>query len=130
MSYYFQQTVKKGFDATFLAVTEALKNEGFGMPSDINMTEIFKNKLAVDFKKYRVIGACVPQFAIKAITADDHVGLLLPCNVVVSEIDNNNTNVYTINPEHTLIIAGIKELEEAAKIVGEKLKKVLETLAS
>src|SRR6266508_4399958 len=86
MSYYFSKTLQTTFDDAISRVTEELKKEGFGVLTDIDVKETLKKKLDIDFRKYRILGACNPQYAYKALEAEDKIGTMLPCNVIVQEI--------------------------------------------
>ncbi len=88
MGYYFSKIVKMPFDIAISRVTEELKKEGFGILTDIDVQETLKKKLNVDFQKYKILGACNPPFAHKALEVEDKIGLMLPCNIVVQEISN------------------------------------------
>src|SRR4030043_1338142 len=98
MNYYFNTIINESFDSAILKVTESLKKEGFGIVSEIRMHEKFREKLGVDFRKYTILGACNPAYAYKAITAEEKIGTMLPCNVVVIEKENGTTEVSAINP--------------------------------
>ena len=93
MSYYFNTTITGNFEDIVQKTTEALKKEGFGVLTDIDVTATLKKKLDVDFKKYRILGACNPPFAFKALQAEDKIGTMLPCNVIVQEIADSEIEV-------------------------------------
>ncbi|MFO7605649.1 MAG: DUF302 domain-containing protein [Desulfurivibrionaceae bacterium] len=93
MTYYFNKIVNAGFDETIDRVTGELKKEGFGILSDIDVKGALKKKLDVDFRKYRILGACNPPFAYKALQVEDKIGTMLPCNVVVQELDDGRVEV-------------------------------------
>ncbi|MEW6655114.1 MAG: DUF302 domain-containing protein, partial [Bacteroidota bacterium] len=97
MAYYNSKVVQLSFDETISKVTEELKKEGFGILTEIDVKETLKKKLDVDFRKYKILGACNPPFAYKALQAEENLGVLLPCNVVVQEKDGK-TIVSTVNP--------------------------------
>ncbi|MBU2554824.1 MAG: DUF302 domain-containing protein [Bacteroidales bacterium] len=129
MRYYFQKTLfSESFDEAIEKVTEELKNEGFGILTEIDVQATLKNKLDVVFRKYKILGACNPTFAHKALEAELHIGTMLPCNVVVMEKDDGKINVSAIDPKASMMAVGNKELNTVAKQVQEKLKKVIESL--
>ena len=86
MSYYFNKTLKVSFEEAVAKVTEALKKDGFGVLTEINVKETLKKKLNVDFRKYKILGACNPPYAYRALQAEDKIGLMLPCTVIVQEL--------------------------------------------
>ena len=129
MRYYFNTILKtKDFDAAIQQVAEELKKEGFGVLTDIDVQATFKKKLDVDFKKYRILGACNPQFAHKAISSEDKIGVFLPCNVVVEEHDNGDIEVSAVDPIASMSTVENETLGELAKEVQEKMKKVIANL--
>ena len=125
MSYYFNTTVSGKFEAVVKRTTEALKKEGFGVLTDIDVTATLKKKLDVDFKKYRIIGACNPPFAFKALQAEDKIGTMLPCNVIVQEKSDDEVEVAAIDPIASMQAINNPKLGEIAKQIQEKLKKVI-----
>ncbi|MFD1096168.1 DUF302 domain-containing protein [Salegentibacter chungangensis] len=129
MEYYFSTTVKgKTFDEVIDLVTAELKKEGFGVLTEIDVKDTLKKKIDVDFKKYRILGACNPHFAYKALTAEDKIGVFLPCNVVVEEGDNNEIEVSAVDPIASMSAARNDSLEDIAKEVQQKLKYVIQHL--
>jgi len=126
--FYFTKILDTTFDEAVRRVTEELKKEGFGILTEIDVKETLKKKLDVDFRKYKILGACNPPFAYKALTAEDKIGLLLPCNVVVQERDDKRVEVSAIDPIAMLSTAGSSALEEVAAEVLSKLKTVIEGL--
>jgi uncharacterized protein (DUF302 family) len=128
MSYYFSKTVPYNFDETLEKVTEELKNEGFGILTEIDVKATLKKKLDVDFKKYMILGACNPPFAHKALLAEDKIGTMLPCNVIVQEKTEQEVEVSVVNPLQSMMAVQNQDLEGIAGEVSEKLKKVLENL--
>ncbi|MCY1720718.1 DUF302 domain-containing protein [Prolixibacteraceae bacterium Z1-6] len=131
MSYYFSQVVKgKSFDEAIELVTAGLKNEGFGVLTEIDVAATLKNKLDVDFKKYKILGACNPQFAYKALSAEDKVGVFLPCNVVVEENQDGTIEVSAVDPIASMSAIQNEELGGLASEVQEKLKRVISKLKS
>ncbi|MFO8235697.1 MAG: DUF302 domain-containing protein [Bacteroidales bacterium] len=128
MNYYASKTVEGDFDEVIDRVTNELKEEGFGVLSDIDVQATMKKKLDVDFRKYRILGACNPPNALKALTAESNIGLLLPCNMVVQETDDGKIDVSAINAEASLDIVGNPQLEEVASFIRSKLEKVINNL--
>jgi uncharacterized protein (DUF302 family) len=98
MNYYFNKTVNGTFEEVIEKVTKELKEEGFGILTEIDVTATLKKNLDVDFKKYRILGACNPPYAHKALLAEDKVGTMLPCNVIVQEIEKGVIEVAAVNP--------------------------------
>jgi uncharacterized protein (DUF302 family) len=128
MNYYFSTTVAGNFEDIVQKTIEALKKEGFGVLTDIDVTDTLKKKLNVDFKKYRILGACNPPFAFKALQAEDKIGTMLPCNVIVQEIADSQIEVAAIDPIASMEAIGNPELEKIATQIQEKLKKVINNL--
>jgi uncharacterized protein (DUF302 family) len=109
-------------------VTDELKKEGFGVLTDIDVQMTLKQKLDVDFRKYRILGACNPQFAYKALKAESRIGTMLPCNVIVQETEQNKIEVSAIDPIASMQSIENSELKDIAHQVQAKLKKVVERL--
>ena len=128
MSYYFSKTIQSGFDAAVEKVTAALKTEGFGVLTEIDIRATLKKKLDVDFKPYKILGACNPPFAYKALQAEDKIGLMLPCNVIVQDAGNGQVEVAAVDPAASMQAIENKGLEEIAAAVRGKLKKVVDSL--
>ena len=128
MNYYFNTTVAGNFGDVVQKTTEALKKEGFGVLTDIDVTAILKKKLGVDFKKYRILGACNPPFALKALQAEDKIGTMLPCNVIVQEIADSEIEVAAIDPIVSMQAIKNPDLSDIANQVQRKLKKVIDSL--
>lgn len=128
MSYYFTKTLDVSFDEAITRVTEELKKEGFGILTEIDVKEILREKLNVDFKKYRILGACNPPLAYKALQAEDKIGLMLPCNVVVQEISDGKIEVAVIDPVASMQAIENPKLREVAEQVRDKLKTVIDNL--
>lgn len=122
--------IKAAFDAAVEQVTAALKTEGFGVVSDIDMQATFKNKLNVDFRPYRILGACAPQLAYDAVNAYDDVSLLLPCNVTVSQVDDETVQVAIVDPQPMLGLTGSEALNPVALEARERLARVMDHLNS
>lgn len=128
MDYYFSKTVNDDFNTAIANVTEELKKEGFGILTEINVKETLKKKIDVDFRNYKILGACNPQFAHKALLAEDTIGTMLPCNVVVQEWQDNKVKISVVDPVASMMAIKNEKLSEIAKEVREKLKKVIDNL--
>lgn len=128
MSYYFTKTLDVSFDEAVVRVTEELKKEGFGILTDIDVKETLKKKLNVDFQKYKILGACNPPFAYKSLQAEDKIGLMLPCNVVVQEISEGKIEVAAIDPIASMQAIENSKLRDVAGQVRNKLKTVIDSL--
>ncbi len=128
MSYYYAKTISGDFDSVVEKVSTELQKEGFGVLANIDIQAALKNKLGVDFRKYRILGACNPPFAIKALEAEDKIGTMLPCNVVVQEIADGQVEVVAVNPVESMKAVQNDKLIEIAGQIGEKLQKVIRAL--
>jgi uncharacterized protein (DUF302 family) len=128
MKYYIEKTTNYSFDEAVEKVTEELKKEGFGVLSEINIHEKLKEKLDVDFRKYRILGACNPSKAYEALQAEDKIGTMLPCNVIIQELDDGKTEVAAVDPVASMMAVESPELENIAKEIRTKLQKVIDTL--
>ena len=116
------------FETSLNMVTEALKSEGFGVLTEIDVKETLKQKLGVDFRPYRILGACNPPLAHRALSANSEAGLLLPCNVTVAHVEDNITEVSIINPDVMMSVAADPGLGPIAAEAKEKLDRVVATL--
>jgi len=128
MEYYFNKIINKSFDEAIISVTESLKTEGFGVVSTIDMQAKLKEKLGVDFKKYTILGACNPAYAYKTLQAEEKIGVMLPCNIVVIDKENGTTEVAAVHPLASMMAIQNAALEPLAKEVTEKLKNVINSL--
>lgn len=128
MSYYFTNSLDIPFDDAVERVTEALKEEGFGVLTDIDVKATLKKKLNVDFKKYRILGACNPPFAYQALQAEDKIGTMLPCNVILQEKPDGNVEVSAIDPVASMQAVENRNLGRVAEEVRTKLKRVIDNL--
>lgn len=128
MSYYFNKTVTLTFDDAVAKVTEELKKEGFGVLTDIDVSATLKKKIDVDFRKYRILGACNPGYAHQALLAEDKIGTMLPCNVIVQEKDDGSVEVAAINPVASMLAVENNSLGETASVIQNKLKQVIENV--
>jgi uncharacterized protein (DUF302 family) len=128
MSYYFTKIIRLSFDEAVAKVTDDLKKEGFGILTDIDVKATLKKKLDVDFRKYRILGSCNPPFAYQALQAEDKIGLMLPCNVIVQENNDGTVEVSAIDPIASMQAVKNERLSEVAMQVQAKLKKVIENV--
>jgi uncharacterized protein (DUF302 family) len=128
MSYHFSKTCNLGFDDAVGKISEDLKNEGFGILTEIDVQETLKKKLNVDFRKYRILGACNPAFAYEALQAEDRVGAMLPCNVIIQERGGGIAEISAIDPVASMMAIENPALAAIAGQVRSKLKKVIENL--
>ncbi len=128
MSYYFSKTVQTTFDDAVNRVTEELKKEGFGVLTSIDVKETLKKKINVDFRNYRILGACNPQFAYQALQAEDKIGTMLPCSVIVQEIEGVGAEVAAIDPAASMQAVGNPALAKIADQVRAKLRTVITRL--
>jgi uncharacterized protein (DUF302 family) len=128
MSYYFSRTLALGFEEAIRRTIEALKREGFGVITEIDVKETLKKKINVDFRNYRILGACNPALAHEALQIEDKVGTMLPCNVVVQSTGDGNTEVAAIDPVASMAAIDNPRLKLAAEQVQAKLRKVVESL--
>jgi uncharacterized protein (DUF302 family) len=128
MTYYFAKTLAAGFDDAVRRTTEALKQEGFGIITEIDVKETLKKKINVDFRNYRILGACNPALAHEALQVEDKVGTMLPCNVVVQDLGDGRTEVAAIDPVASMQAIENPRLRQAAERVQGLLKKVIASL--
>lgn len=128
MSYHNSKQVNISFDEAIQKAVEELKAEGFGVLTEIDVKETLKKKLDVDFRKYRILGACNPALAFKALSEEENIGVMLPCNVIVQEKADGKVQVSAINPMESMKAVGNSNLEEIAKTVSEKLVKVINNI--
>jgi len=126
--YGYSKTVEQSYEAALTRVTEELKKEGFGVLTEIDVKETLKKKLGVDFKKYKILGACNPNLAYQALTQETGLGLFLPCNLIVYENDEGKTVVTAINPIVALSRIDNPKLEPIAKEVSIRLQRVIAAL--
>lgn len=128
MSYYITKSTKGDFDAVVSKVIEKLKDEGFGVLTEIDVANTLKQKLGVEMKHYRILGACNPGFAHKALSVEDKIGVMLPCNVVVQEKDGGEVDVAAIDPRVAMKAVGNPALAEIAAEVAERLSRVVSAI--
>ena len=128
MSYYFSKTINASFEQAIELTTEALKKEGFGVLTTIEIHEKLKEKLGVDFHKYTILGACNPPFAYRALQAENKIGTMLPCNVIVQETGENQVEVAAVNPVESMKAIENPALADTAYQVRDLLKRVIDNL--
>ncbi|MGA9488040.1 MAG: DUF302 domain-containing protein [Methylocella sp.] len=128
MAYYFSKTLPVGFDEAVRRTTEALKQEGFGIITKIDVKETFKKKRGIDFRNYRILGACNPTLAHEALNLEDKIGTMLPCNVVVQDAPDGATEIAAIDPVASMLAIENPLLKQAAERVRERLEKVIASL--
>ncbi len=128
MKYYFNKTLHEDFEKVIDKVTEELKKECFGILTEIDVKETLKKKLDVDFKKYRILGACNPPYAHKALEAEDKIGAMLPCNIIVQEVSKGVVEVAAVNPLAPMQAVKNEKLNEVAQEITFKLEQVVENL--
>jgi uncharacterized protein (DUF302 family) len=127
MSYFFAKTIPLPFDQALEHTVASLKTEGFGVLTEIDVQATLKKKLGADFRPYRILGACNPPFAHQALLAERHLGILLPCNVVVQQADGG-TEVSAVNPMVAMQSVNNPALAEVAETVSAKLRRVIDSL--
>ncbi len=125
MAYYISATLNRSFDDSVEAVTEALQKEGFGVLSDIDVKATMKKKLDVDFRNYRILGACNPPFAHKALEAEDKIGTLLPCNVIVQEREPGTVEIAAVDPVSSMEAVSNENIRPIADEIRRKLERVI-----
>jgi uncharacterized protein (DUF302 family) len=128
MSYYFGKTLPIAFDEALARTIDSLKNEGFGVLTDIDVRETLKRKLGVEFPNYRILGACNPALAYEALNLENKVGTMLPCNVVVRDDGNGQTEVAAIDPVASMQAIDNPALKRAAEQVRAKLERAVAAL--
>ncbi len=128
MNYYFTTKTKGSFESIEIKVTDLLKKEGFGVITQIDLKQTLKDKLQVEFKKYKILGACNPSFAHKALQVENKIGTMLPCNVILQEIAPNTIEVSAINPLVSMQAVKNDQLKDIAVIVASKLENVINNI--
>ena len=128
MSYHFSKTLNNDFDTVIEKVTGELKKEGFGVLTQIDVHDTLKKKLDVDFRKYKILGACNPHFAYEALLAEDTIGTMLPCNVIVQERKDGKVEVSAVDPVASMMAIKNDTLVGVAMQVREKLNRVIDNL--
>lgn len=126
---FYSRKLKISFDDALQKITQSLQQQGFGIITNIDLKETLKQKLNVNFRKYRILGACNPEFAYKAVSLESHIGLMLPCNIVVQEHENGEVEVSAISPLSNLDKAtSTTQLHEIAKEVNDRLRVAVDDL--
>jgi uncharacterized protein (DUF302 family) len=128
MSYHFSKTLNCSFDEAIPMVVEELKKEGFGILTEIDVKETLKRKLDIEFRSYRILGACNPTFAYQALQEEDKIGTMLPCNVIVQQHIDGNVEVSAVDPIASMQAIENPKLRDVAEQVRAKLKKVIHNL--
>ena len=128
MSYYFNKTIASDFESVKKNVIAELEKEGFGILTEVDVKATYKKKLDIDFRKYQILGACSPKFAHKAIEAEDKIGTMLPCNVIIQELEDGQIEVAAINATASMQAVENNKVAKVAKQISAKLKKVVDAL--
>ncbi len=128
MSYYFTKETPLGYEQALIRVQEELQKEGFGIITEIDVRETLKKKLGVDFRKYKILGACNPSFAHQALQIESRIGTMPPCNVIVQEREDGRTEVSAINPLESMRTVANPNLEGIGSRVAAKLKSLIDRL--
>jgi len=129
MTSYYSTRSTASFDETITKITQTLQQQGFGIITSMDLKDIFQKKLDTNFRNYRILGACNPKFAFKAITAESHIGLSLPCNIVVQEHENGDVEVSAVNPSDTIgAMFPSANLTELATEVSDRLRTAIDNL--
>jgi len=126
-AYYFSKTLDTSFDAAIEKVTAALKDEGFGVLTEIDVKKTLKEKLDAEFRPYRILGACNPPFAHKALAAEDKIGTMLPCNVIVQELPGG-IEVAAVDPKASMMGIDNPALDEIAEEIQQRLRRMIDSL--
>ena len=125
MKYYISKTIDSDFEHAIQLVTESLKNEGFGIISEIDIQQKLKEKLNIDFRKYLILGACNPAKAFKALEQEDKIGTMLPCNVILQEIVKNKIEVAAVDPVASMMAVNNQSLSGIANEIKDKLERAI-----
>jgi len=128
MSYYFSKMLTLSFDEAVKRTIDVLKLEGFGIITEIDLKDTFKKKIGVDFRNYRILGACNPTLAHEALSIEDKVGTMLPCNVIVQDVGGGRIEVAAIDPVASMQAIDNARLKEAATGVRAKLRNAIDSL--
>jgi len=128
MSYFFRKTVDASFDQAISRISEELAKEGFGILTEIDVQATLKKKLDVDFRKYRILGACNPTFAFRALQKEAYIGTMLPCNLIVQEYEDGRVEVAAVDPVASMQAVRNADLAEIATQIRSKLQQVIDRL--
>jgi len=129
MSYYFTKTLNNiSIDKAIEILNSELSKEGFGILSDIKVSEIFKKRLNKEIKPYRILGTCHPEFAFKAISQENKIGTMLPCNFIVQELESGNIEISAVDPAASMSSVENQSLEEIAITVRQKIQNIIRAL--
>lgn len=128
MSYHFSKKLRVSFDEAITRVTEALKREGFGVLTDVDLKQTLKTKLDVDFRRYRILGACNPHLAYQALEHENKIGTMLPCNVIVQDAEDDQVEVAAVDPVASMQAIENPDLRDVASTAQAKLKRAIESL--
>jgi uncharacterized protein (DUF302 family) len=128
MEYYFNKTVSGNFEDVTENVKELLKDEGFGVLTEIDVDQVFQKKLDVDFPRYKILGACNPQFAYKALQNENKIGTMLPCNVIVRETEDHKVEVAAIDPVASMMAVQNPALADIAEEIRNRLSWVVQNI--
>jgi uncharacterized protein (DUF302 family) len=128
MSYYINKIVKFSFAEAIARTTEELEKEGFGVLTEIDVTAALKKKIDVDFRPYHILGACNPTYAHEALLAEDKIGTMLPCNVIVQETPKGEIEIAAVDPMASMQAVGNHDLGEIAVTIRAKLKRVIDNV--
>jgi uncharacterized protein (DUF302 family) len=128
MPYYYSRIIPKNLADAESSVTAELKKEGFGVLTQIDIQQTLKNKLNVDFRPYKILGACNPEYAHQALKAEDKIGTMLPCNVIIQQIDDTRSEVAAVDPVASMQAVSNKQLEPIAEEIRNRLQRVVDAL--
>ncbi len=127
-AYYYARTIADSMDQVIERTTAALKDEGFGVLTEIDVQQTLKKKLDVDFRPYRILGACNPEYAHKALTAEDKIGTMLPCNVIVQSLGEGRTEVAAVDPVASMSSVDNPGLAPIAGEIRDRLRRVIDAV--
>ena len=129
MNYYMSKILTESFESAEEKIIQELKKEGFGIVTELDLQEKFRDKLNIDFRKYKILGACNPEYAYKALNIEDKVGVMLPCNVVIQELKFGKIEVAIVNPIASMSGIVNSKLIEFAGEIQQKLKSIIDHLS-